>query len=293
VSETFQEYSARLTALSAGKDSRAVLAATPARIGTLLAGLPLADLTWTTAPSRWSIAQIVAHLADAEVVAAYRFRMILAAPGTPLQAFDQDGWAREMSYAIRDAGASLALFTALRASLLSLISGLDDEKLDRFGVHAERGNESVRYLIGLYAGHDLNHLAQIERLIAERHPGAGRAAFAPASAKPEIASGTLEAIDVRTGTIRAAAPVPGADRLALLTVDFGDRTRSIVAGIRTERPSLEALIGTQALFVVNLPQKRIRGQLSEGMLFDVGFADGLRPAFARPEWPVPDGVRVG
>jgi tRNA-binding EMAP/Myf-like protein len=293
VSETFQEYSARLMALSAGHDSRAVLAGTPARIGTLVAGLPVEDLTWTTTPSRWSIAQIVAHLADAEVVAAYRFRMILAAPGTPLQAFDQDGWAREMSYATRDAGASLALFTALRASLLSLISGLDDEKLDRFGVHAERGNESVRYLIGLYAGHDLNHLAQIERLIAERRPGPARAAFSPAPVKPEIEPGTLEAIDVRTGTIRAAAPVPGADRLALLTVHFGDRTRSIVAGIRTERPSLEALIGTQALFVVNLPQKRIRGQLSEGMLFDVGFADGLRPAFARPEWPVPDGVRAG
>jgi tRNA-binding protein len=90
-----------------------------------------------------------------------------------------------------------------------------------------------------------------------------------------------------------SAPPPGADRLALLTVDFGDRTRSIVAGIRTERPSLEALAGTQALFVVNLPQKTIRGQISEGMLFDVGFADGLRPAFARPEWPVPDGVRAG
>ena len=293
MSETFQEYSARLTALSAGKDSRALLASTPARIGTLLAGLPAQDLTWTTAPSRWSIAQIVAHLADAEVVAAYRFRMILAAPGTPIQAFDQDDWAREMSYATRDAAASLALFTALRMSLLALVSGLDDEKLDRFGVHAERGKESVRYLIGLYAGHDLNHLAQIERLLAERHHGNGRTAFSPAPVKPPIEFGTLETLDVRAGTIRAAAPVPGADRLALLTVDFGDRTRSIVAGIRTERPSLEALAGTQALFVVNLPAKTIRGQLSEGMLFDVGFADGLRPAFARPEWPVPDGVRAG
>ena len=88
-------------------------------------------------------------------------------------------------------------------------------------------------------------------------------------------------------------PVPGADRLALLTVDFGDRTRSIVAGIRTERPSLDAVVGVQALFVVNLPPKKIRGELSEGMLFDVGFADGLRPAFAQPECPVPNGVRAG
>ena len=111
--------------------------------------------------------------------------------------------------------------------------------------------------------------------------------------KPELEPGTLEKLDVRVGTIRAAVPVSGADRLALLTVEFGDRTRSIVAGIMTERPSLTAVVGTQALFVVNLPLKTIRGQVSEGMLFDVGFADGLRPAFARPEWPVPDGVRAG
>jgi tRNA-binding protein len=98
---------------------------------------------------------------------------------------------------------------------------------------------------------------------------------------------------VRTGTILDAVPVAGADRLALLTVDFGDRTRAIVAGIRTERPSLDAIVGAQALFVVNLPRKTIRGHLSEGMLFDIGFADGLRPAFAQPEWPVPNGVRAG
>jgi tRNA-binding protein len=293
VSETFAEYSARLLSLSAGKEPLTVLAHTPARIGALLAGLSLADLQWSPVPGRWSIAQIVTHLSDAEVVGAYRVRAILAAPGIPIQAYDQDAWAREMSYESRDAGASLALFAALRRSLLALISGLDEEKLDRFGMHAERGKESVRHLISLYAGHDLNHLGQIERLIAERHPGNERREFAPAPVKGEVDAGTLEKIDVRAGTIRAAAPVPGADRLAVLTVDFGDRMRSIVAGIRAERPSLSALVGTQALFVVNLPQKTIRGQLSEGMLFDAGFADGLRPAFAQPEWPVPDGVRAG
>src|SRR4029078_10580124 len=94
-------------------------------------------------------------------------------------------------------------------------------------------------------------------------------------------------------TTRAPAPLQGADRLAVLTVSFTDRTRSIVAGIRTERPSLDALVGAQALFVVNLPPKTLREQLSEGMLFDIGFADGLRPAFAQPEWPVPDGGRAG
>lgn len=293
MSETFQEYAARLLSLSAGQDPLSILATTPARIGALLAGRSLEDLQWTPAPSRWSIAQIVTHLADAEVVGAYRFRMILAAPGTAIQAYDQDSWAREMSYETRDATESLALFAALRRSLLRLVRSLDEAKLDRFGVHEERGQESVRYLLSLYAGHDLNHLVQIERLIAERDPGGGGLEFVPAPVKADLEPGALEKMDVRVGTIRAAEPVPGADRLALLTVDFADRTRSIVAGIRTERPSLPALVGTQALFVVNLPRKTIRGQVSEGMLFDVGFADGLRPAFAQPEWPVPNGVRAG
>jgi uncharacterized damage-inducible protein DinB len=168
VSETFEQYSARLLSLSRGKDALSVLAETPGRLGALIAGLSQEDLRWTTSPSRWSIAQILAHLSDAEIVGAYRFRMILGAPGTPIQAFDQDAWAREMDYATRDAGASLALISAVRASLLHLVRGLNDEKLDRFGIHAERGKESIRHLIALYAGHDLNHVAQIERLVSER-----------------------------------------------------------------------------------------------------------------------------
>jgi tRNA-binding protein len=290
VTETFAEYSARLMSYAADTEPRDVLATTAARIGALIAGRSADDLRWSPSPGRWSIAQIVTHLSDAEIVAAYRFRMILAHPGTPIQAFDQNDWAREMHYESRDAHASLALFTAVRRSLLSLVRSLADDQLDRYGMHAERGQESVRALISLYAGHDLNHLGQIERLLAER--GAA-AAFTPAPVKAEIDAGQLEALDVRVGTIRTAVPVAGADRLACLSVSFADRVRTIVAGIRTERPSLDALIGAQALFVVNLPKKTIRGQLSEGMLFDIGFADHLRPAFAQPEWPVPDGVRAG
>ena len=74
-----------------------------------------------------------------------------------------------MAYETRDAAVSLALFAALRAAQLQLVRSVDDEKLDRFGMHAERGKESVRHLLNLYAGHDLNHIAQIERLIAERN----------------------------------------------------------------------------------------------------------------------------
>lgn len=117
--------------------------------------------------------------------------------------------------------------------------------------------------------------------------------FTPAPIKPVVDSAVLESLDVRVGTIRAVVPVEPADRLARLTVDFGDHTRSIVAGLREERPSLEAIVGLQTLFVVNLRPRTIRGEVSEGMLFDIGFADGLRPAFAQPEWPVPNGARAG
>lgn len=164
MTETFQEYSARLLSLSAGQDPLTVLASTPKRIAGLIAGRGPGELRRSPGPGRWSVTQIIAHLADAEIVGAYRFRMILAAPGTPIQAFDQDEWARALKYEARDPQASLALFESLRAAQLPLWRGLNDEELDRFGIHAERGKESVRHLLSLYAGHDLNHLAQIERL---------------------------------------------------------------------------------------------------------------------------------
>src|SRR4029078_2798558 len=227
VTETFQEYSARLLSYSSDKDPLAVLASTPARIGALIAGRRAQDLQWSPAPARWWVAQIVAHLSAAEVVGAYRFRMVLAQSGTPLQAFHQNAGAGGMKHGRRDARASLALFAAGRRSLLPLLDGLSDAELERYGMHAERGKESVRHLIALYAGHDLNHLGQIERLLGERDPAAGRA-FTPAPPQAQIDGAQLEAVDGPGGSIRSAAPLQGADRLAVLTVSFTDRTRSIV-----------------------------------------------------------------
>jgi tRNA-binding protein len=115
----------------------------------------------------------------------------------------------------------------------------------------------------------------------------------PAPVKPTISLPDLEKIDVRVGTIIAVEDVPGSDRLVKLAVDFGDHRRQIVAGLRQERANPREVEGRQAIFVVNLEPRRIRGEISEGMLFDVGYADGIVPVLAGPERPVPDGTRLG
>jgi len=93
--------------------------------------------------------------------------------------------------------------------------------------------------------------------------------------------------------IKSVGPVPGADKLVVLQVDFGDHGRTIVAGLKTERANPKQIEGLQALFVVNLAPRKIKGVLSEGMLFDIGYADGIVPVLAVPEQPVPPGARAG
>jgi tRNA-binding protein len=115
----------------------------------------------------------------------------------------------------------------------------------------------------------------------------------PAPIKPPITFDQLEAIDIRIGTIRSVDNVPGADRLMALRVGFGDHERTIVVGLKTERADPREIVGKQALFVVNLPPRNMKGILSEGMLFDLGYADGLIPALAMPERLMPDGARAG
>ena len=117
--------------------------------------------------------------------------------------------------------------------------------------------------------------------------------FTPTPIKPTISFEDLNRIDIRVGTIVSVEDVAGANKLLKLTVDFGDHQRSILAGMKQERQNPGELEGIQALFVVNLEPKKMMGQASEGMLFDIGYADGIVPALAMPERHVPNGSRLG
>jgi tRNA-binding protein len=117
--------------------------------------------------------------------------------------------------------------------------------------------------------------------------------FVPAPVKTTISLDVLDAVDIRVGEILAAEEVPSSGKLVRLRVAFGDHERTILAGLKRERNDLSILIGLQALFVVNLEPKRMAGETSEGMLFDIGYADGIRPVLATPENPVPNGSRAG
>jgi len=114
----------------------------------------------------------------------------------------------------------------------------------------------------------------------------------PAPIKPTISSEIFDQVDIRVGTIEAVEDIADSDKLCQLRVNFGDHRRTIVAGIRQERSNPREIEGKQALFVVNLEPRKMRGVMSEGMLFDIGYADGLRPVLAVPESPVPDGTRA-
>jgi len=115
----------------------------------------------------------------------------------------------------------------------------------------------------------------------------------PAPIKSEISIDDLEKLDIRVGTIQSVAEVPESKKLMKLTVDFGDHSRTILAGIKQERENPQEIAGVQALFVVNLPPRKMAGELSEGMLFDIGYADGVTPVLAITERPVPNGSRAG
>ena len=118
-------------------------------------------------------------------------------------------------------------------------------------------------------------------------------AFTPAPVKPPVAITALEALDIRVGEIVGVENVAGSSKLVKLRVSFGDHVRTILAGLRRERADTASLVGRQTLFLINLEPKRMAGELSEGMLLDLGYADGLLPALAVPERAVPNGTRAG
>jgi methionine--tRNA ligase beta chain len=115
----------------------------------------------------------------------------------------------------------------------------------------------------------------------------------PAPIKPIVSYHALEHLDIRVGTILSVEEIPKSRKVVRLVVDFGDHTRSIVAGIKGERDDAGEIVGRQALFVVNLEPRTMLGVVSEGMLFDIGYSDGVTPVLAVPEKPVPNGTRAG
>jgi len=114
-----------------------------------------------------------------------------------------------------------------------------------------------------------------------------------APVKPIITTELVEKVDIRAGTVKRVEDVSGSDKLVKLTVDFGDHSRTILVGMKQEREDPKQIEGTQTLFVINLEPRKIMGEVSEGMLLDIGYADGIKPVLALPEEEVPNGARAG
>ena len=168
MNETPQEYIQRILSQLGGKDPLKVQADTPKKLGRLIQRVSPAKLRKRPAPGKWSAGEILAHLADAEFVTAWRLRQILGAPGTPIQAYDQDTWAAAGHYEKRDARKSLEQFRATREANLALLKSLTAEQWKHHGMHAERGIETIQHIACMMAGHDLNHLGQVERIVAPK-----------------------------------------------------------------------------------------------------------------------------
>jgi hypothetical protein len=168
MAETTQEYTQRLLSYGEGKDPLRLQQAAPKKLALLLKGKTAKQLMRRPAPDKWSIAEILAHLADAELAIAWRIRQVLTNNAISIQAYDQDLWAKTFAYARRDPRESLANFRALREANLALLKSVPRKLWENYGVHQERGNESVSHVVRMVAGHDLNHLRQVEGILKRK-----------------------------------------------------------------------------------------------------------------------------
>jgi len=168
MNETAQQYIQRITAHVEGKQPLAVQAATAEKLERLIAGVPTCELRKRPAADKWSVNEIVAHLDDAEIVTGFRLRFILGAPGTPITAYDQDSWVTSGHYEQRDPPKSVEQFRVVREANLALLKSLTPEQWKQYGMHSERGQETIEHIVRMTAGHDMNHLQQIERILAAK-----------------------------------------------------------------------------------------------------------------------------
>lgn len=158
-------YIAAILDLLGDQEPLDVLRRTPGAIREMLDGCSEEALRRPEAPGKWSVVEVVQHLADSDLVWAYRMRLVVAEDRPRLTGFDQDLWATRLRYRDAEPAAALGQFDTLRAINLRLIASLEATDLSRVGVHTERGDERLDHMIRLYAGHDLAHLRQITRIL--------------------------------------------------------------------------------------------------------------------------------
>jgi uncharacterized damage-inducible protein DinB len=162
--EQAKAYVSAVLELLGAQDPIEVLLETISALEQIRDGLSPEQIGQPEAPGKWSIRQVLQHLADSELVWGYRFRMVLAHDRPQLTGYDQDLWAERLGYDEADPDRALMDFAVLRRANLRLLARASSEDLKRVGVHAERGEESIEHLIRLNAGHDILHLNQLTRI---------------------------------------------------------------------------------------------------------------------------------
>ena len=167
MNETPQQYTQRILSYTEGKKPLEAQAATAKKLERLIKGVPAAKLRKRPAPDKWSVSEILAHLADAEIVGGFRMRFILGAPGMPVTAYDQNAWVTSGHYEKRDPRKSVEQFRVLREANLALLKSLTPDQWKHYGMHSERGQETIEHIVRMFAGHDINHLQQIEKILGK------------------------------------------------------------------------------------------------------------------------------
>jgi len=165
--ETPQQYTERILSYQQGVAPMKTLASSPGKMSKLLKGVAKKKLSKRPEPDKWSVTEILAHLADAEMVFGFRMRLILGANGTTVQAFDQDVWSGFSHYPKQDPKLSFEAYRIQRERNIRLLRLIPREMWDNYGMHTERGKETVTRVTEMMAGHDINHLMQIGQIL---HP---------------------------------------------------------------------------------------------------------------------------
>lgn len=165
--ETAEQYISRILGYVEGEDAIKVQRTTAGKLKKLIQGLTASQLKWRPEPAKWSIGEVIAHLSDTEIVGSWRMRSVIGENGITIQPFDQDAWASAFEYRKRDPRRSLETFRILRENNLAMLKEISPETWQNYGMHLERGKETIAHLVRMFAGHDTNHLLQVERIVKQ------------------------------------------------------------------------------------------------------------------------------